>query len=108
MKTIKPTPESVIQALDVHKANGLIRDWHHNANAPWPKGGTQRPFWVVVELAHGSYEHEQDLKTLREASIFCNAMTSAHLAILRHERAWWPIQPTDDGMSFRESGGIGQ
>jgi hypothetical protein len=67
--------------MDVHKANGLIRDWRHWANAPWPRGGTQRPFYLLVDLVGGT---EVELKNLREAVIFTAALASAHQAMLRN------------------------
>jgi hypothetical protein len=74
------TPESVLRAMDLHKANGLIRDWRPWANAPWKRGGTEPPFYLLVDLAGGG---EIELRNLREAAVFTHALASAHRAILR-------------------------
>jgi hypothetical protein len=99
---MKPTPDSIVRALYVHKANGLIRDWRYNRAASWPKGGPKRPFSLFIEPMGDGPTIE--VRNLREAGLFCNALASAHQAILRHERSWWPnnrdaaYQPTDRAM----------
>jgi hypothetical protein len=116
MKERKPTPEGVIRALNVHKANGLIRGWQRNPLAPWPNGSI-RPFSVFVEPAGNGDTVE--LKNLREASLFCDALASAHHGILKlldkyaltdsvREALPTRLHDSVEGMSFRESGGIGQ
>jgi hypothetical protein len=79
MKTCKATPESVIRALDNAKANGLIRGWQRNLLAPWPKGSV-RPFSVFIEPVDGD---TIEAKNLREATIACAMLASAHHAVLR-------------------------
>ncbi len=76
----KYTPENVTRALDAHKAAGLIRGWEHNANAPWKRGGTERPFYLFVNPVDGQ---EVELRNLREAGLFCDALASADHAIKR-------------------------
>jgi hypothetical protein len=82
MSQARTTPESVIRAMNVHKTNGLIKDWRHNAMAPWKCGGTQRPFYLLVDTIGGP---EVELRTLREASVFCDALASAHRAMIRQQ-----------------------
>jgi hypothetical protein len=79
VKAHKVTPESVIRAMDLHKADGLIKDWRHNANAPWPKGGTQRPFYLFVDLVGGG---DIELRNLREATVFVAGLASARNALM--------------------------
>jgi hypothetical protein len=79
MKTYRSTPESVIRALDNAKSNGLIRGWQRNPLAPWPNG-TSRPFSVFIEPVDGD---TIEAKNLREATIACAMLASAHHAVLR-------------------------
>jgi hypothetical protein len=74
-------PEAIIRALDLHKDGGLIRDWRHWENAPWPRGGTERPFYILVDLVDGESGYE--LRNVREASVFVHGLASAHHAQLR-------------------------
>ena len=74
-------PEAIIRALNVHKNLGLIRDWRHNAMAPWKRGGTERPFFILVDLVDGESGYE--LRNVREASVFVHGLASAHHAQLR-------------------------
>lgn len=97
MTVRKVTPESIIRAMDVHKANGLIRDWRHWEAAPWKRGGTERPFYLLVDLVDGDLD-PFELKNLREATVFVAGLASAHHAMLRsaasrddavlHEHDW--------------------
>jgi hypothetical protein len=80
--TAKATPESVIRAMDAHTAGGRIRGWRHRANAPWKRGGTERPFYLDVDLVGGD---SIELRTLREATVFVAALASAHHAQLAAE-----------------------
>jgi hypothetical protein len=86
---MKATPESVVRALNVHKANGLIAGWQHNPMAKWPHG-TQRPFYVFVEPIGDGPTIE--LRTLREAAAACNILASAHRGMLKKLET-----PEDDG-----------
>jgi hypothetical protein len=79
---LQGTPENIILALDIHKSNGLIRDWQQNANAQWRKGGTERPFYLFADLANGD---TIELRNLREARVFVAGLASAYEAMLRKE-----------------------
>jgi hypothetical protein len=85
MTKVSYTAESVIRALDIHKAAGLIRDWQYNQAAPWKRGGTERPFCLLVDLVDG--ESGFELRTLREAYVFVCGLASAHHAQLRRQPA---------------------
>lgn len=77
---MKATPENVIRAMNAHKATGLIKNWRHNQAAPWSRGGTQRPFYLLVTPAGGGDVIE--LRNLREADVFTAALASAsHAAV---------------------------
>jgi len=73
--------QGIIRAMNVHQLSGTIRSWRYNENAPWKRGGTERPFYLLVEPA-GSGNPEIELRTLREASVFCDGLASAHRAAL--------------------------
>jgi hypothetical protein len=74
--------QGVIRTLNVHQANGAIRSWRYNENAPWKRGGTERPFYLLVQPAGTAGHTEIELRTLREASLFCDGLASAHRAAL--------------------------
>jgi len=64
---------AVVRAMNVHKANGLIRDWKA---LPW----SRLPFHLEVDVVGGK---TIELKSLREATVFVHALASAHHALLR-------------------------
>jgi hypothetical protein len=74
-------PEAIIRALNVHRDLGLIRDWQHNQVASWKRGGTERPFFILVDLVDGESGYE--LRNVQEASAFVHGLASAHNAQLR-------------------------
>jgi len=73
------SPESLIRAMDAAQARGQILGWQHNAMAPWKRGGTERPFSLLVDLVGGETGFE--LRTERETYVFVSALASAHRSL---------------------------
>lgn len=73
---MRTVPPGIVRALNVHKANGAIRDWR------FAEDGSAG--YLTVDRTGGGVTM---LKTGREARVFCEGLASAHLASLTREHA---------------------